>query len=329
MLKEFTFCVLAYNHEGYIVEHLESIKYQILNYGGDIDFSLILNDDCSLDTTVELIEDWVFKNKYLFRNVVNLFNGKNVGTCQSVINISKFITTRYCKITAGDDVYTKNNIFDLIEDNPDYSLLSGMPVRLINGEIGISFFEVFNYFASHYIYKDKSLLFRLSNLSVINAPNLFYSTNYLKKDNVLHFLKNFDVVEDWPLQVSIAKKDIKSNIISTKSPIVFYRRTLGSTYLVENERFVNDQMKMFDFLIDFYKNKGDFFQVMLLKNRKFLFSRKGSSFKVIFNLSYYVYFAKIFFHVPKIIKDYRSIKLDLLEYQRFYDALKKNVHDRL
>ena len=38
--EKFTFCVLAYNHSQFIVEHLESIKLQVLNYGKNIDCSI-------------------------------------------------------------------------------------------------------------------------------------------------------------------------------------------------------------------------------------------------------------------------------------------------
>ena len=45
MIKEFTFCVLAYNHSQFILDHLESIKFQVLNYGKNIECSLIINDE--------------------------------------------------------------------------------------------------------------------------------------------------------------------------------------------------------------------------------------------------------------------------------------------
>ena len=322
MTAAFTFCVLAYNHEKYILEHLDSIKYQVTEYGREVDVSLIINDDCSSDATLNLVEGWVSENNHFFKDILKLFNEKNIGTCKSLINVAKSIKTKYCKITAGDDVYTQNNIFDLIQENPDYSLMSGVPVRLVDGEVKVSLFEVFNYFASDYIYKKRSLLYRLSNLSVINAPNLFYGTHHLKEDSVVSFLKGFDVVEDLPLQVSIALSDSNSNIISKKLPIVFYRRTSGSTYLIENKKFTKDQVKMFDFLISHYQNNGDHIQAALLRNRKFVFLQKNKAIKKIFNLSYYLYLARMFFHLPKIMRDYKRVKLNSSEYQKFYDALK-------
>ena len=40
----FTFLALAYNHEKYIIEHLESIKYLVEKYGSGINCKIIIND---------------------------------------------------------------------------------------------------------------------------------------------------------------------------------------------------------------------------------------------------------------------------------------------
>lgn len=322
MIRDFTFCVLAYNHSAYIIEHLESIKYQINNYGQCIDCSLIISDDASKDDTVLKVEGWLFENSCLFKNVIKIFNKANVGTCQSVINIVKALDTRFCKITASDDLYTSENIFGFISKNSSFSLLTGVPIRLIDGKIKISLFEVLNYFASDYIYKDKPLLKRLANVSIINAPNLFYSTEYLKNPDVINFLKQFDVVEDWPLQVSIANSDNQSKLVSTKKSIVLYRRTAGSTYLVSSKRFVNDQVKLFDFLINLYEKRSDGFQALLLKNRRFLFLNNSWFMRNFFNLSRFIYLSKFFYYLPFILVDYMSFRIGLSDYQEYYDDIK-------
>jgi len=316
--------VLAYNHSEYIVEHLESIKYQINNYGRNIDCSLIINDDASRDDTVSLVEGWLKINSKLFKKVEKLFNKVNLGTCQSAINISKLLDTNYCKITASDDVYTPDNIFDFISKNSNYSLVTGIPVRLIGGKVQVSLFEVLNYFASDYIYREKPLIKRLANVSIINAPNLFYSTEYLKDSDVISFLNNFDVVEDWPLQVSIAKTDTHAKLASTKVPIVLYRRTIGSTYLVASKRFVNDQVQLFDYLIELYEKRGDRLQTFLLRNRKFLFLKKSRILKSLFNVSRFIYLLQLFYYLPFIARDYKQFKINLNDYQEYYDGIQLN-----
>ena len=55
----FTFISITYNHEKYIIEHLESIKYQILQYGKNEKVCFILSDDCSTDNTLLITQQWL------------------------------------------------------------------------------------------------------------------------------------------------------------------------------------------------------------------------------------------------------------------------------
>ena len=83
----FAFLVLTYNHQNYILEHLESIKYLVMTHGHNIDIDLIINDDGSKDETCGLVSRWVKSNTNLFRTVTTLFNPTNLGTCRSVDNM--------------------------------------------------------------------------------------------------------------------------------------------------------------------------------------------------------------------------------------------------
>ena len=108
----FTFLALACNHEKYIIEHLESIKYLVECYGSSINCKLIINDDYSKDRTIELIDGWLSQNLSLFHTVVKLYNKNNLGTCTSLINMLSHVDTAYLKLTACDDVYSFENIFE-------------------------------------------------------------------------------------------------------------------------------------------------------------------------------------------------------------------------
>jgi hypothetical protein len=323
IIKKFTFCVLSYNHSQYIVEHLESIKFQILNYGKNIDCSIIINDDASNDNTVELIDKWFTANNLIFKHSSKIYNKVNIGTCDGVINISNKLKTKYFKLTAADDVYSSTNIFNFLKKNDRFSLLSGLPLRLVNGVVSYSFFEVINYLASDCIYKNDTLIDRLSNVSIVNAPNLFYSEKDFKNPKIIEFLKKFDVVEDWPFQIAVAVNNKSSNLISSKTNIVLYRRTSGSTYLVANSRFEKDQIKVFDYLIDYYKNLNRPFKVMMLKNRRYLFRKKSFILKSFFNFQRFIYFFKIIYFTPNILKNYLSLRLNIQKEQLYYNKLRK------
>lgn len=320
-MKNFTFCILTFNHEEYIVEHLESIKFQIENYGKEISCALIINDDASKDGTVARIEAWLRVNGTIFSEVAKIYNSNNIGTCSGVVNISRLIKTEHCKITAGDDLYSHHNIFQFISTVSHYSMMMGIPIRLIDGVVKFSRFEIINILASDIIYKNSKLLHRLSNISLINAPNLIYKTEYLKTLKIQNFIKTFDVIEDWPLQVAIAENDSEAKIMSRNVPLVLYRRTQGSTYIVANRRFVDDQIRMLNYLINEYKFKKEYFQLLLLINRKYIILSKSYLIKNTLNLSRLIYAVRFLYNLPAIVRAYFVLKVETEEYQSYYDAI--------
>lgn len=327
-VKDFTFCVLSYNHSKYILTHLESIKYQVIAFGEGINCHLIITEDHSSDNTLLLIKNWLDRNQHIFISVNLVKNPVNQGTCYCTIKILESLKTNYFKLTAGDDYYSKNNIFQFVSNEPEFDILSGLPIRLNNERIYYSFFEIFNYLLSNYIYSRNTLLDRLSNVSIINAPNLFYSRHLVKKPEVYEILNSFDVVEDLPLQISIAENNKTSNLTSTLIPVVIYRRTPSSTYIAESKRFNNDQINAFNLLLDINSRQGNSFNVFIVKLRKKFFLQKKKSRKSL-NLVYLIYFLRGLYYIPRVIWDYKRIKFDLKEEEVHYQNLinNQNVYD--
>ena len=79
IMRNYVFGILAYNQEQYIVETLESIKFQKIQYGADLEVSLIITDDASKDQTVAVANAWIAKNREYFSNVHVIANEKNQG----------------------------------------------------------------------------------------------------------------------------------------------------------------------------------------------------------------------------------------------------------
>lgn len=317
-IGSFSFCILCYNHESYILTHLNSIKYQILNYGKDIDFHLIITDDASKDSSILKIQNWIASNRNLFVNIETIFNSTNQGTCYNTKKIFQVVNTNYFKLTAGDDYYGSSNIFRAVQDNLDFDLLMGLPIRLGNKGLYTSKYEVFNFIASKFIYSNKSLRSRVERVSIINAPNLFYSRSIAKNKEVQNILDEFDVVEDWPLLVKISEILPSLKIKSLNTNFVIYRRTEQSTYLVENKRFVNDHIKVYNRLI--FQSNGMFSKI-LLNNRKFLFQSNLKILKYLLNIAYLIYLIELIINLPKIIREYNSLELNLQEERKHLRGL--------
>ena len=79
-MKKFIFGILTYNQEQYVLQTLESIKYQKMQYGVNKDVSLVITDDASKDRTVAVIREWCEKNRQCFDKIELIANESNRGT---------------------------------------------------------------------------------------------------------------------------------------------------------------------------------------------------------------------------------------------------------
>lgn len=329
--KKFAFLVLAYNHEDYIIEHLESIKFQIEKYGISIDSDIIINDDSSIDQTRALVDRWLLDNNAIFRNIVKIYNKENLGTCSSLVNMLDAMSPDLdgMKITAGDDVYSYEDIFAaaLYEPYREYSFISGMPLNLMNSKLSIDTVTFWGMVASEEIYRNRSALERFTLLNVTNAPNLIYKIDRLSDQRVIDFLKGFDVVEDWPLQIAISKYYEKSKFKLVNKVYVYYRRTPGSTYLVANKRFEKDKSKLYQYLID---TSDSVVKKFLLSNRKRLFLLNNRYANKLLNVSFYLFVVRAIFKFKPILKwSKMTISTDLDKHKLHYSLIRSRAESFL
>lgn len=327
----FSFIILAYNHELYIIEHLESIKYQIINHGEGVSVDILISDDFSSDRTVEYIESWIFLNKKLFNRVVFKFNKCNKGTCASLVNLISCIETKLFKLTAGDDIYSFENIFEASIDSERTSFISGYPLYIVNNVLSEYFLSNILTIATKLVYEKKGILSQFIHFSYNNAPNMFYNLNCVKDNRVIEFVQNFDVTEDWPIQLAISKYYPKNKIKYLDKVLVYYRRTTGSTYIVANKRFVNDKLKIFEYLI---RNSLNLFTRIRLKSRLLAFKNSNFFISRIINIDLTIFFLQSLLRIRSIISQYNKLNLNKISHSShlqyiqtkalsFFDILKK------
>ncbi len=320
-MDKFTFIVIAYNHQDYIIEHLESIKYQIKNFGTGININLIVADDGSVDKTVELTKFWLQDNSDLFSDIKIVTDGINRGTCKNLTLALKFLETEFCKLTAGDDVYSCENLFIEFEKICDVDILSGLPVIFVDGKMTNSSFEIFNLCASSVIYKNLNYKERLKKISFSNAPSTVYKVDALKNDIILQFINSFTVTEDFPLHIKMAELYSPLKFEQIDKIFVYYRRTANSTYIIKNTIFDKDKVEIFNYLISKEKK---IFNKFLLKNRLFCFNIPHKYLKRLFNINVYIYGFRIIFNFMKIYKKFKSISIDYDKYQKHYNLIVGN-----
>ena len=318
----FAFLVVTYNHQDYILEHLESIKYLVQTHGAGIDVDVIVNDDCSKDQTRSLVDSWLQINAGLFRHVKTLYNSKNLGTCASVNNMLTHVVADRCKLTAGDDVYSFENIFELTKHDSDVAIVSGRALYLLGDALGVDQRSNALTTATQVIYQNDSLLHRFKHFSYNNAPNLQYSTECLLHPKVRAHLQRFDVTEDWPLQVAIARQFPERRFKLINEVLVYYRRTAGSTYIVANQRFVKDKIMMYDDLI---QHETNWIERVRLVSRRLCFKISGKILKKILNLDLYFFLVSSIMSIKKIYSVNAAFRIDLGRHKKYYVNIKHDA----
>lgn len=321
-MNGFTFIVLTYNHQNYILEHLESIKYQIVNFGGDTKFELIVADDHSKDLTIPLVHFWFEQNKDLFHSYHISSSEINVGTCKNLTQALKHVSMNICKITAGDDVYSYENAVEEFSKIKNFDILSGFPLFLFDEKLSSSKSNTFHMIATNVIYSKKPHLERMKGINVFNAPSIIYSLEAITNPDLLKFLNQFQVTEDYPIQIKMAldKKNLKYN--QTNKILVYYRRTTNSTYIIKNLTFDNDKKKIFQTLEE---NESKALKKILIKNRTFCHSLNAPILRRILNINLLIYFSKIIFNIPAIISNYRNIQVNIPLHQKHYNYIRTNA----
>ena len=113
-------CMITYNHEKYIAQAIDSILMQKINF----ELEIIIGEDFSKDRTREIVLD--YKARYPNR-IKLLLQEKNAGMMQNFIDTIKVCTGKYIALLEGDDYWTDpyklQKQVDLLENNPDYSLV--------------------------------------------------------------------------------------------------------------------------------------------------------------------------------------------------------------
>ena len=318
----FAFLVLTYNHQDYILEHLESIKYLVLTYGASIEVDLIVNDDCSKDQTRKLVDSWLNINTNIFRYVTTLYSTKNLGTCTSVNNMLTNVVADRCKLTAGDDVYSFENIFELTKYDSNVAMVSGRALYLLGNTLSRNIRSDLLTTATQIIYKNNSLLHRFKHLSYNNAPNLLYATECLLNPEVRTYLLRFDVTEDWPLQLAIARKFQEYRFKLIDEILVYYRRSSGSTYIIENERFAKDKINIYDDLI---KNESIPIERLRLNSRLFCFKFRNHWINKLINLDIYFFAFSCACNVLLILKQLMILKIPVAKHKDHYAYIQKKA----
>lgn len=250
---KFTFGLLVYNQRKVVVDTLNSIKYQIKNFGDGYSVNLFINDDCSSDDSINVIKRWIELNRYLFSEVKLLTNEENRGVTFGYNRIIDLIENENFKIIAGDDLLARNNIFAQYDDLNDNNIISYFKVLFNSDGIMTS---VLKKDAINFVYKiehdsGKTLSCKkVAKGCYLHTPSTIYSKNMYIKSNCKKLNTQFKMFEDDPTWYSIAKNS---------DCIIYFKVGVHVLYRISDQSISNSSKPNTEFLNDLNKLHGIYY----------------------------------------------------------------------
>lgn len=112
-------CMITYNHAQFIEEAIHGI----LNQKTDFPIELVIGEDCSTDSTREIIERY----QQQFSDIIRLLpKCENLGVLKNFYRTLNACSGKYIALCEGDDCWTDplklQKQVDFLESHPDYSL---------------------------------------------------------------------------------------------------------------------------------------------------------------------------------------------------------------
>lgn len=250
---EFTFGVLTFNSSKYVIETLESIKFQIELYGGAWNCNLIVSDDCSSDNTVLLVREWINNNRTLFQHADMVEAKENKGTVINYRKIYDSLSTEYFHIIAGDDLFSSKSIFDYIKQLDHYEIVTTIPISLNEHGLFVEYSRLYRFIGNmeKMEWSSKQLVYKEMFGSFVHTPSTVFRKELYDQETQCYVSK-FDLFEDDPRWFDFFQKT--ANILFELYPIVLYRYHDESVCHIPNKKFKDDMLRLYADYIDVCKS---------------------------------------------------------------------------
>jgi len=213
-----TVIVVTYNSSSFIFETLESVSAQTW---GNIE--LIISDDCSVDNTVEICQNWLEKNKKRFIKAEMLTSEINTGVPANANRGLKVAKGDWTSFVAGDDALKPACIEENILWITRYPF-----IRVL-----FSFVELYNntFEAKNLIgtspssdpYNKNSIMAKERNADsqykmLLTSDRIHFTPSvFLHRETLLNvggFDERFKLLEDYPLWLNLTKRGHKLHFMN-------------------------------------------------------------------------------------------------------------------
>lgn len=244
-MKQFIFGILTYNQENYVLETLESIKYQKIHYGSDVNVSLVITDDASKDGTVAVMKEWLEENKSYFDKIDLIANEKNKGTVANFKTILSKVSDENLKIIAGDDLIGYKNVFAEYETLDDKKLKTYVRVELCEGKVYYreKFLIDFYYHKKYGAGRDYNIkTFRRGKY--VHTPSTLYTKQLFVNAECEKNLDGYHLFEDDPMWYSMIINEEELAIEFVQQGLILYRVHNQSVSNAPNPIFAKDMKRL-------------------------------------------------------------------------------------
>ena len=210
--------VVTYNSAEFIEETLDSIYNQDYQ-----NIELVVSDDCSTDSTVEICRSWISKHESRFNGAKLVTTEKNTGVSGNSNRVLKEAHGEWYKCFDGDDVLDSHAISNYVKFVNEHleAVHVAAKVSFINGKS----VEDRDGIISKYVCSDSFNAMRQSKVITkflfIACPTYFVNTKVLR--DIGGFDERYPMQEDYPLLIKLIKAGFKLYYIDEIT--VYYRIT--------------------------------------------------------------------------------------------------------
>lgn len=229
-MKEITVVIMTFNHRDYIKQALDSILSQKI----DVDFDILIHDDCSDDGTYQILLD--YQNKYpkkirIIRQESRKFiiEGFNMMIFNHVV---PHINSKYVAYCDGDDYWCDDlklkKQYEFMETHPEYSMCFHCAYQLrLNNDL-----------SSKWFIKDEGDI-ELKDLISENTGIPIATSSIFVKSEVFKYFSDWRKaysVEDLPLYMTAA---LEGKIHRFADIMCVYRQFSVGSWSSQNKSNVN------------------------------------------------------------------------------------------
>ena len=297
----------TYNGEQYLREQLDSIMCQTYS-----NFRLLISDDCSSDSTKEILEEYVEKDK----RIIVFSQEKNLGVVKNFEFLLKRVENKYFMFSDQDDIWNENKIeksIKVIEETKSDLVYSDLEV--VDSSLNVTYSS---YWKLKGFYKK---IVKYNNFESLYLNNFITGCTMLSKkefiDEVLPLPNTSKfILHDYWIPLILSQKH---KITYIEEPLIKYRQhknnKVGSKKKTDELKSIDEIRKLFiqvkkDEKIKILNRQAMEYYEMLEKKKNFNF-RKWKLFFKLYKYESFIYVMQNFMilnmpFITKILYKYKK-----------------------